>query len=359
MLFFTNSNMGSRLLHRLGSSAALFSRKDCFFWTNKRLISCLQEGQVVVRLAKASDFDEVLKLSKKLKDAFDYVPYRFHKWLLEPNRITLVAEKGTEVVGFAEYSIVDGEKSVLMEGGRIDPNHRGHGILGLLRDFTLVLIREKFPKVVRTRYTVWSGAYQAVRKTIQKHNICDKELYHYDFLTYKVEPEHVSLKYKLENCPKLQPCPKEEFKKRILENASTSSLFPNNMLVIDWQPFKAIPANFKSIVQDQDRYFVDSSNGLARTLTSFSLGRFVQLVCGMVWTSTIYARDAKLCQSHVIHQLMSAHQTAKGSFLFSTFQDPSLTRHCEEALTDIPGVTKMNEEESTQKMFIFEGELQD
>ena len=359
MLFFTNSNMGSRLLHRLGSSAALFSRKDCFFWTNKRLISCLQEGQVVVRLAKASDFDEVLKLSKKLKDTFDYVPYRLHKWLLEPNRISLVAEKGTEVVGFEECSIVDGGKSVLVEAGRVDPNHRRHGILGLLRALTPMLIREKFPKAVRTRYTVWSGAYQGVRKTNQKHNICDKELYHYDFLTYKVEPEHVSLKYKLENCPKLQPCPKEEFKKRILENASTSSLFPNNMLVIDWQPFKAIPANFKSIVQDQDRYFVDSSNGLARTLTSFSLGRFVQLVRGMVWTSTIYARDAKLCQSHVIHQLMSAHQTAKGSFLFSTFQDPSLTRHCEEALTDIPGVTKMNEEESTQKMFIFEGELQD
>ena len=134
-----------------------------------------------MRPAKASDFDEVLQLSKKLKDAFDYLPYRFHKWLLEPDRISLVAEKGTEVVGFAEFSIVDGEKSVLMEAGRIDPNHRGHGILGLLRAFTLVLIREKFPKVVRIRYTVWSGAYQAVRKTFQKHNICDKELYHYNF----------------------------------------------------------------------------------------------------------------------------------------------------------------------------------
>ena len=91
VLFFTNSNMGSRLFHRLGSSAALFSRKDCFLWTNKRLISCLQEGKVVVRPAKASDFDEVLQLSKKLKDAFDYLPYRFHKWLLEPDRISLVA----------------------------------------------------------------------------------------------------------------------------------------------------------------------------------------------------------------------------------------------------------------------------
>lgn len=141
-----------------------------------------------------------------------------------------------------------------------------------------------------------------------------------------------------------------------MENASTSSLFPDNMLAIDWQPFKAIPTNFESIVQDQDRYFVDSSNDLAGALTSFSLGRFVQLVRGQVWTSTIYAKDSKLCQSHVIHQLTSACQSAKGSFLFSTFQDPSLTRYCKEALTDIPGVTRMEGNEPTQKMFIFEGE---
>ncbi|XP_022793983.1 histidine N-acetyltransferase-like [Stylophora pistillata] len=347
--------MGSRLFHRL-SCSTLFCRKDCIFRTNYRLLSSLKGGQVVVRFAKASHFDEVLKLSRKLKDTFDYVPYRLHKWLQESNRIPLVAEIGTDVVGFEECSILDGEESVLLEAGRIDPDHRHQGILGLLRSLGPSLIREKFPKVFRTRYTVWSGAYQAVKKTNQKRNIYDEELYHYDFLSYKVEPEHVSFKYKLENCTKLKPCPKEEFKKHILENASTSSLFPDNMLAIDWQPFKAIPTNFESIVQDQDRYFVDSSNDLAGALTSFSLGRFVQLVRGQVWTSTIYAKDSKLCQSHVIHQLTSACQSAKGSFLFSTFQDPSLTRYCKEALTDIPGVTRMEGNEPTQKMFIFEGE---
>ena len=58
---------------------------------------------------------------------------------------------------------------------------------------------------------------------------------------------------------------------------------------------------------------------------------------------------------------MSACETAfaQESFLFSTFQDRSLTQYCKDILEDIPGVKTMNGDESTQKMFIFEGELID
>ncbi|RMX59043.1 hypothetical protein pdam_00010005 [Pocillopora damicornis] len=256
--------MISKLFHRLGLSTTLLYRKDCLLRSKKKsFLSRLEEGQVSVRLANANDYDEILELSQNIKDTFDYFPFRFHKWLAEPDKI----------------------------------------------------------------------AVQGVQNSSQKHKIRDKELLDYDFLTYKVDPEQVNFEHKLQNCSKLRPCPKED------------SLFPNNILVIDWQPFEAIPSNIGYIAQDRDRYFVDSSNGCQSQLhpSSFSLGRFVQVVCGMVWSSTIYAKDSELCQSHVIHQLMSANQTAKGNFLFST-----------EVLNDIPGVTRINDEEPFQKMFIFE-----
>ena len=113
---------------------------------------------MAVRLANASDFDEILKLSKKMEDTFDYVPYRFHNWLTEPNRINIVAEKGSKVVGFMGMSVVDCEESVVIEGGRVVPNHRNRSIIMLLRSLGFMLAREKFPKVARTRYTVWSGS---------------------------------------------------------------------------------------------------------------------------------------------------------------------------------------------------------
>ncbi|PFX23575.1 hypothetical protein AWC38_SpisGene11868 [Stylophora pistillata] len=196
--------------------------------------------------------------------------------------------------------------------------------------------------------------------TIKKHKLSDKELHNYDFLTYKVDPEQINFEHKLENCSNLRPYSKEEFQKNVLKNTGTRSLLPNNILVIDWQPFEAMPSNIEHIAQDRNQYFVDSSNGCQDQLnpSSFSLGRFVQLVCGMMWSSTTYARESRLCQSHVIHQLKSACQNAQGSFLFSTYQDPSLTKYCKEALNGIPGVTRINDEEPTQKMFIFEGELE-
>lgn len=51
-------------------------------------------------------------------------PYKFKKWLAEPNRITMVAEKGSKVVGFMRCSVVDGNESMVIEAARVDPSHR-------------------------------------------------------------------------------------------------------------------------------------------------------------------------------------------------------------------------------------------
>ena len=67
-----------------------------------------------------------------MEGSFDYVPHRFHKWLAEPNRISMVAEKGSKVMGFTTMSVVDCEESVVIEGGRVDPNHRNRSIIALV-----------------------------------------------------------------------------------------------------------------------------------------------------------------------------------------------------------------------------------
>lgn len=87
---------------------------------------------MAVRLANADDFDDIVKLSKRMEDSFDYVPYRFYKWLAAPNRITIVAEKGAKVVGFMGCSVVDGKESMVIEAARVDPDHRNQGIYSSL-----------------------------------------------------------------------------------------------------------------------------------------------------------------------------------------------------------------------------------
>ncbi|KAJ7394792.1 hypothetical protein OS493_000626 [Desmophyllum pertusum] len=251
--------------------------------------------RLVIRLANQGDSEQMLKLSERIQDEFDYLPYRFHKWLKEPNRITVVVEKERQLVGAMGFSIVDGGRSVVIEAGRVDSR-------------------------------------------------------------YRVAPEHVNLTdSKLQNCSNLQQCTKKEFRDRILVNAEASCFSPNNILVIDWRPFEAIPSNIDYIVEDRDHLFVESTTSCGNLPKSFSLGRFSPVSCGNVWTTTIYSKDLKLSHSHVLHQLTSACQIAQNEiFIFSIFQDHSVTEHCKNMLENIPGVTSVNGDESNQKMVIFE-----
>lgn len=338
---------------RLLPRTAQFCRLILLDTRTRSFHSGVKGERLVIRLANQGDSEQMLKLSERIQDEFDYLPYRFHKWLKEPNRITVVAEMERQLVGNMGFSIVDGGKSVVIEAGRVDPRYRGRGILASIRNFGNEIIRQNFPNVIRTRCTSWVGALQALNKIQQTYN--DKELHRYDFRTYQVAPEHVNLNSKLQNCSNLQQCTKKEFRDRILVNAEESFLFPNNILVIDWRPFEAIASNIDYIVEDRDRLFVESTTSCGNLPKSFSLGRFFPVTCGNVWTTTIYSEDSKLSHSHVLHQLTSACQMAQNErFMFSTFQDRSVTEHCKDMLENIPGVKSINGDESNQKMVIFE-----
>ncbi|KAJ7382579.1 N-acetyltransferase 16 [Desmophyllum pertusum] len=207
---------------RLLPRTAQFCRLILLDTRTRSFHSCVKGERLVIRLANQGDSEQMLKLSERIQDEFDYLPYRFHKWLAEPNRITVVAEMERQLVGNMGFSIVDGGKSVVIEAGRVDARCRGRGLAGSIRNFGNEIIRQNFPNVVRTRYAAWVGALQALNKIQQTYN--DKELHRYDFRTYQVAPEHVNLNHKLQNCSNLQPCTKKEFRDRILVNAEDRSV---------------------------------------------------------------------------------------------------------------------------------------
>ena len=98
--------MTSKLFHRLGLSTTLLYRKDCLLRSKKKsFLSRLEEGQVSVRLANANDYDEILELSQNIKDTFDYFPFRFHKWLAEPDKIAVQGVQNS----FQKHKIRDKE----------------------------------------------------------------------------------------------------------------------------------------------------------------------------------------------------------------------------------------------------------
>ena len=49
-------------------------------------------GQVTVRLATVDDYERVLDIDRNLYDGEDYLPYKYHKFLRDPNRSVFIGE---------------------------------------------------------------------------------------------------------------------------------------------------------------------------------------------------------------------------------------------------------------------------
>ena len=59
------------------------------------------------RLAKPSDFDEILKLPEGIYDGLDYLPFRYHTWMKMENVAVMLAYYGEKLVSLIACSIVD------------------------------------------------------------------------------------------------------------------------------------------------------------------------------------------------------------------------------------------------------------
>ncbi len=54
---------------------------------------------LVCRLATVEDYQGVVDIDHNIYDGADYIPYRYHQYIKDPNRLCFVATKDKEVVG--------------------------------------------------------------------------------------------------------------------------------------------------------------------------------------------------------------------------------------------------------------------
>ena len=74
------------------------------------------------RLAKASDFDDVVKLSEGIYNGYDFIPAVFHQWLKRENVAIMMLYADKKLIGLEAGHIIDGGKTLVRRGGRIAPN---------------------------------------------------------------------------------------------------------------------------------------------------------------------------------------------------------------------------------------------
>ena len=291
----------------------------------------LNSEQLNWRLAKASDFDDVVKLSEGIYNGYDFIPVVFHQWLKRKNVAIMMLYADNKLIGLEAGHIVDGGKTLVRRGGRIAPNLRGQGLVRKMVPAWQQYVSAVFPKVSKERLSTFveikAKGVSPFKKVLErdelsyfveeksKENFDRRDIYPWEVLCV----DSAATK-KLE----IESCTQEYFSDVILSSAETQKLFPNNILVFDW--YEPLRSNIELIPEKNHRlYFFVEKCFIKGCPKSFSYGVHTQTVKATKWEATVYTDDPTVFEAHLLHQFKLAREIIEGKFTFFSVQDRIMT----------------------------------
>ena len=307
--------------------------------------------EVRCRLARLSDFDEVVNLSRGIYKGHDYLPLEFHRWIKTENFAVMVAVVGEKLVGLKVGFIVDDRKTCIRRSGRVLPEYRGRGVN---KKLSLVLdeyVRQNFPSVIRvrfvTRYNDFSDNSLAKLKTIGQ----------FEVLSYDIGHEAPRPKEKSQEISTvgITRCTKEYISDIIFSSPAGQLLVSDSILLYDRLPFELLRSNFEKLLQEFENLEFYTEKCCANFFPkSFSFGCVTPRVDYIHWTTYIYTSDICLYQAHLLHQFKRACEAIEGRFIFvSSAQSEPLTAHGKMLMEDKLRLKKSDNLQEI-KLYIFE-----
>ena len=280
------------------------------------------------RLARLSDFEEIVNLSKGIYDGHDYLPIEFHKWMKMENMAIMLVLSGDKMVGLRAAYIVDEGKTYIRRAGRVLPEFRGQGISQKLSDALDEYVRFSFPTVERMRFVT---TYNNFKKSLKLNNILQFEV-----LSYDIDEEGFRGTQTWNESSEIVSCTKEYISNVMFSSRVIEQLFPDNILVYDRIPVEPCWINFELIVQEfKNLIFCTDKCSDNSSPTSFSYGGIAQRVDYIHWTAYIYTNDASLYRAHLMFQFKLACKAIKSRFVFvSSVQSESLSSHGRELMEE-------------------------
>uniref|UniRef100_A0A8C5MES9 N-acetyltransferase domain-containing protein n=1 Tax=Leptobrachium leishanense TaxID=445787 RepID=A0A8C5MES9_9ANUR len=116
-------------------------------------MTTLSTPEMQILQATAGDYEGVIAISEGVFMGIDYLPFRYHAWLKDPQRRMFVAKLEEKVVAFDSFLVVDGGVTAVLQGLRVAPWLRGRGVAGIIQKFTLDTLRLDHPDVTKIRLT--------------------------------------------------------------------------------------------------------------------------------------------------------------------------------------------------------------
>ncbi|XP_078375098.1 histidine N-acetyltransferase-like [Oculina patagonica] len=296
------------------------------------------------RLARSNDFDEILKVSEGLYNGHDYVPVRFHKWMKMQDLAVLLSYSGENPVGLLVCSVVDERRTFVSRAARVVAEFRGQGVHKMQGKAMDEFVRKTFPNVRRKRLTKYDENFPFGRKLVQQ-----------DILSCNVEKATLrSHQIITEISPvEILSCTKEYLCDVIFARRVAQTLFPDNVIILDWFPIEPLRSNIEYLMQEHDLYFAVERCTNGASPRSVSFGVLSPTVSIVYWCATVFSSEEDLYEAHLVHQFKKACEAVKDSFIFSCFQDKRFA-DCGRRVLKEQLQLSLDEEESKRTINLYE-----
>ncbi|AWP15856.1 putative N-acetyltransferase 16-like [Scophthalmus maximus] len=200
-------------------------------------------------LAEEKDLQQVLDIcSCDDYNGLDYMAAFFHRWLQEPGRLVFIARMNNRVVALESTLLVDGGRTVVLQGFRVVADLRGSGIAPALKRHVTGYVRHHYPEVSAFRL---SRGDQPSPRQLAMYRVIAKEA----ILSLCCEAAHLGL-FIAELRSRLSRqadastggpvvLTQQQAETLILSDHVVSNLLPGKTIIDDWEPLRPVEANLE------------------------------------------------------------------------------------------------------------------
>uniref|UniRef100_A0A803J874 N-acetyltransferase domain-containing protein n=1 Tax=Xenopus tropicalis TaxID=8364 RepID=A0A803J874_XENTR len=220
--------------------------------------------------ATASDYNELMSISKGIYRGVDPLPFRYHEWLADPQRKMFVAKSEGKVVGFLLFVLVDGGRTAVSDSLRVAPWMRGHGIARAMQQFCLDNLRSNHPEVSRILFVEASETPQ--RELTQYQHIHSKAIISISIPYEQMEEKIKLLEGRLEGVGGRRPVvalSPSEVLCLFEDPCTTEGLLPKGLLIHSWIPYSTHRSNLEMLLKRGVVWFYSQhSDSVSECVTS-------------------------------------------------------------------------------------------
>ncbi|XP_064409572.1 histidine N-acetyltransferase-like [Latimeria chalumnae] len=295
-------------------------------------------------LAREQDFEEVMAMSSGIYGGLDYLPDRYHSWILEPNRFVLLGKRGGKVVALQSAFIIDDGKTAVLEGLRVAPWERGKGIAKAIHRSCRDFLKTHYPGVKRERRTAL-GAALGHKAISDLSLLCTRVILYLRFKTEDIQKITEELMMKLIQSEEYyQPVTlqADQVRRIYLDSKVINSLLPEKTIIQDWQPFQPLKTNLNILLGRQNTWIAESID----KPTFLSLATFpyrVPLEEGFRFNVELFGNDLTGAKNLFLSQMQSLPQSLNALVFCLVYFDPSLKEGMMAFCEKTPGLERFNE----------------